>query len=129
MYRVKRKRIKTKDRTMHAGDTFEVAELGLKPGPKLDRLLDRLTRLDMVIEVEGNKKAPASVVNVGTVVVDSGPEPTPENLPEEFQPQQKAGLTLGDLEHKGPWYYLPNGEKVKGKKAALEALVSLNGGN
>jgi len=138
MYRVKRKRIKTSDRVMVAGDTFQVEELGIAPGPKLDRLLDRLTRLDMVIEIEGSENLTTVINNVTVVKGETSPEVsrdltnTPPELIKAEEPVQtdnKKVWGLEDLENKGPWYYLPNGEKVKGKKAALEALVALNGGN
>jgi len=131
MYRVKRKRIKTKERIMVAGETFRIEELGIKPGPKLDRLIDRLTRLDQITEIETIEDKPV-VKNITVVNNIEAVEPPNSAvvLPEtdnNVTGTLAGELTLEDLEHKGPWYYFPNGEKVRGKEKAIEALAALSG--
>jgi len=124
MYRVKRKRIKTKERIIVAGETFYQEELGIDPGPKLDRLIDRLTRLDQIVEIETAEEN-TTVVNNATVIKPAVVEDEMPKVSKDLMGEKTTELTLEDLEHKGPWYYLPNGEKVKGREKALEALAAL----
>jgi len=124
MYRVRRKRIKTKERIMVAGETFHIEELGIEPGPKLDRLIDRLTRLDQITEIETVEDKPAASVSNGKNDFEIT---NVTNVANVATKTEDSNDPADQLVRKGPWYFLPNGEKVKGKEKALEALATLSG--